>query len=151
MKYILSIQLVVLLVLTFALSGQAQTSDAGPNGGAKITLTVGDQVIPAILYNSAAAKDLMAKLPVTVSLNRGPVDYCGGIDPIKYGEGDAQTGYRSGDLAYWIPGQDFVIFTETKEAASNSADFVIVGQVRTDIEKIKNLGGTIKVTIALSE
>jgi len=86
---------------------------------------------------------------VTVSLNRGPADYCGGIDPLNYGEDDVQTGYRSGDLAYWIPGQDFVIFTETKETSSGVPNLVIIGQISSDIKEIRNLGSTITVTIAL--
>jgi hypothetical protein len=132
---------------------QAQTRDAASQGSAgnrtPITLTIGSKVVPAILYNTAPAKDLVATLPVTVSLNCGPVDYCGGIAPIHYEKNDIQAGYRSGDLAYWIPGQDFVIFTETKEDSSGAPDLVIIGQISTDIQAGRDLGSTIMVTIAL--
>lgn len=144
---------VALMSVSFAISSVAQSSNTSPKnspeGSTKITLTIGNKVIPAILYNNPPAKDLMARLPVTVSLNRGPVDYCGGIAPIKYGKDDLQTGYHNGDLAYWIPGQDFVIFTEKEETSSKVSDLVIIGQISIDIREVRDLGSTIKVTIAL--
>lgn len=149
MKYIWSFPVVMLMLLAFALCGQAQPPDVVSKDSTKITLTIGNKIIPAILYSTSPARDLMARLPVTVSLNRGPVDYCGGIEPINYGKDDVQVEYSSGDLAYWIPGQDFVIFTETKKSSSKSPDLVILGQISPDIKKIKDLGSTIKVTIAL--
>ena len=153
MKQFSSFSAVILLLLSFAICGTVQASNAGSKtsheDGTKITLTIGDIVVPAILHNTAPAKDLMAMLPVTVSLNRGPVDYCGGIAPIHYEKTDVQAGYRSGDLAYWIPGRDFVIFTATKETASGAPDLVIIGQISTDIQTVRDLESTIKVTIAL--
>jgi len=153
MKPLLSFSAVMLMLLSFAICSTVHASSAGSKtsdeNGTIITLTIGNTVIPAILHNTAPARDLVAMLPVTVSLNRGPVDYCGGIAPIQYEENDVQAGYRSGDLAYWIPGRDFVIFTETKEASSGNPDLVIIGQISTDIQAVRALGSTIKVTIDL--
>ena len=144
---------IALASLTFVVCSPVQASDVGSKRSAedstKVTLTIGNKVIPAILYNNPPTKDLMARLPVTVSLNRGPVDFCGSISPINYGKDDVQAGYRSGDLAYWIPGQDFVIFTETEEISSGVPDLVIIGQISSDIKDVRNLGSTIEVTIAL--
>jgi hypothetical protein len=141
------------LAFTICLPDQAlgAASEGLSENDTRVTLTVGNKVVPAVLYNNTTAKALEARLPVTVSLNRGPVDYCGGIDPLDYGEDDVQTGYRSGDLAYWIPGQDFVIFSEKDDTSSGAGapDLVVIGQIRSDIEEIKDLGSTIKVTIAL--
>ena len=150
MKYLLLITATILLSLTSLLivSPAVQASD---DDVTKITLTIGDTVIPAVLNDTDPARDLIEKLPVTVSLNRGPVDYCGGIDPIKYEEDDVQEGYRSGDLAYWIPGQDFVIFLETEEASPGTPGLVMLGQISTDIEDVLELDRSIKVTIALDE
>lgn len=153
MKYVLIFIMAVMMSISFVVSCTAQSSDTETGHAAeesvKITLTIGDKVIPAILYNTPPAKDLMKKMPVTVSLNRGPVDYCGGIAPIAHNKNDLEAGYRSGDLAYWIPGQDFVIFTENKKDASGSPDLVILGQIRSDISEIRNLDRRIDVTIAL--
>lgn len=151
MKYMLPFTAVGLLMFAFAINGLAQTPKADPKGGTKISLTIGNKVIPAVLYDTAPAKDLMAKLPVTVSLNRGPVDYCGGISPIKYGQADVRKGYRNGDLAFWIPGRDFVIFTDKEESSANVSDIVILGRIQADIKEVRELGDVIKVTIALDK
>lgn len=146
-----TIPAMMFLALTICLPDQAAgaVSESLPENGTKVTLTVENMVVPAVLYNNTTAKALETRLPVTVSLNRGPVDYCGGIDPLDYGEDDVQMSYRSGDLAYWIPGQDFVIFTEKDDTSSGAPDLVVIGEIRSDIEEIKDLGSTIKVTIAL--
>ena len=153
MKYLLSFAMPILMLLAFAVCGQAQGPDAisvqSTEESTKIMLTIGNKVVPAILYKTRPARDLIARLPVTVSLNRGPVDYCGGIDPLNYGKDDVQAAYRSGDLAYWIPGHDFVIFTENKKNSSGAPDLVILGQIKADIKEVRDLGSTIKVTISL--
>lgn len=153
MKYLFSFVVITLILFPFGISRPARASEAASKRSAAestpIALTIGNKVVPAILYNTAPARDLLARLPVTVSLNRGPVDYCGGIAPIDYGNEDVRAGYRSGDLAYWIPGQDFVIFTETEKASSGAPDLVIIGQIKADITEVRDLGSTIEVTIAL--
>ena len=153
MKQLFAFVVTVFTALIFAFSCLAQTSNTTAKHPTKdsvrITLTIGNNIIPAILYNNSPAKDFIAKLPVTVTLNRGPIDYCGGIDPINYGENDVQTGHHNGDLAYWIPGQDFVIFIEKEETSSKVSDLVIIGKITSDIREVRGLDNTIKVTIAL--
>ena len=150
MKTLLSIILTLVLSCCFV---QTPISAAPPSSkkNVMITLTIGDKQIPAILYDNAPAGDLMAKLPVTVTLNRGPIDYCGGIAPIKYGESDVQSGYHNGELAYWPPGQDFVIFTDKEETSSGVSDLVIIGRITADIKEIRSLGSSITVTISLNK
>nr|WP_320192588.1 cyclophilin-like fold protein [uncultured Desulfobacter sp.] len=145
MKRLFLFSAAALMSICFVINCTAQSF----KDNVKITLTIGNKIVPAILYNTPPAKNLMGKLPVTVSLNRGPVDYCGGIEPVVYSEKDLQAGYHRGDLAYWIPGQDFVIFTENKKDASGSPDLVILGKVSSDIKELRDLGSTINVTITL--
>ena len=153
MKSLLSFAMPALMSFTFAICCTAQVLGAAQKGSSedstKIALTIGNKIIPAILYNNSPAKDFMARLPVTVFLNRGPIDYCGGIDPLNYGEDNVQTGYHNGDLAYWIPGQDFVIFIEKEETSSKVSDLVIIGKITSDIREVRSLGSTIKVNITL--
>ena len=151
MKQLLLFITVALMAISSAGSAAASDAPAASQAGknVKITLTIAGKMISAVLYDTAPTRDLAAKLPVTVSLNRGPVDYCGGISPVAYNKEDVSSGYHSGDLAYWIPGQDFVIFTKDEDPPSQTPDLVILGQVRADMEKIRALGSTIRVTIAL--
>lgn len=115
-----------------------------------VTLTVGDVVLRGYLNDNKTAKDLIARLPITVHLNRGVHDYCGGISPaLAYDESDVQYGWKNGDLAFWTAGNDFVIFHSEEENSSSIGDIVNIGHLTTDLETVRNLEQNITVTIAL--
>jgi len=120
-----------------------------------ITLTIGNSVIPAILYNRATAKDLISKLPCKVRLSRGPVDYCGNIGiRLNYSRAEAQDGFYNGELAYWIPGEDFVIFIDKEEdSLSVSQNCVMLGKLvkDSDLEIIRKMKSSIEVLIQLAK
>lgn len=130
------------------------TDDNDDNGSAErtaITLTVGETVLEGYLNDNRSARDLISRLPVTVSLNRGAHDYCGDITPaLAYDESDVQNGWKNGDLAFWTAGNDFVIFHSDEENSSTTGDIVNIGAVTSDLETVRSLGQHIDVTVALS-
>lgn len=130
------------------------TDDNDDNGSAErtaITLTVGETVLEGYLNGNRSARDLISRLPVTVSLNRGAHDYCGDITPaLAYDESDVQNGWKNGDLAFWTAGNDFVIFHSDEENSSTTGDIVNIGAVTSDLETVRSLGQHIDVTVALS-
>lgn len=150
MKPLLS-TLLFIMAACFVAQSPVTAANPATEDRVMITLTIGDRTIPAILYDNGPARDLTSKLPMTVTLNRGPIDYCGGIDPINYKESDVQSGYHNGDLAYWPPGHDFVIFTDKEETSSGVGNLVIIGKVEADIKEIRGLGDAITVTISLNK
>ena len=116
-----------------------------------VTLTVGENVLDGYLNNNRTARDLISRLPVTLNLNRGSHDYCGGISPaLAYDEDDVQNGWRNGDLAFWTAGNDFVIFHSDEENSSSTGNIVNIGAVTSDINTVRSLGDNINVTIALA-
>lgn len=116
-----------------------------------ITLTVGETVLEGYLNDNRSARDLISRLPVTVSLNRGTHDYCGDITPaLAYDESDVQNGWKNGDLAFWTAGNDFVIFHSDEENSSTTGDIVNIGAVTSDLETVRSLGQHIDVTVALA-
>lgn len=117
-----------------------------------MTLTVGDTVLQAYLNDTSCARELIARLPVTVSLYNSGHDYCGGISPaLTYDEADVQYGWRDGDLAFWTAGNDFVIFHDDEESSQGTGNLVILGNVTSDIEAVRALPDSIDVTIALAQ
>ena len=115
-----------------------------------ITLKNGDKVLDEYLNDTAAAKDLLSRLPVTVRLTNSGHDYCGDINPpLSYKEEEVQNGWKDGDLAFWTAGNDFVIFHDDEEISSSTGNIVIIGHVTNDIREIRNLSETIEVTINL--
>ncbi|MEG6501547.1 MULTISPECIES: cyclophilin-like fold protein [unclassified Desulfovibrio] len=138
------------IILLMCLTAFAQQGDSQEKS-TKIALTIEGSTYSAVLYDNAAAKDLIAKLPLTVSLNRGNRDYCGDISPLQYSREQVQKGYRNGELAYWIPGQDFVIFIEKEETGASVDGVVVLGAMTSDIQPLFSLGRSIQVRIAPAE
>lgn len=116
-----------------------------------VTLTVGETALEGYLNSNRTARDLISRLPVTLILNRGSHDYCGGISPaLAYDESDVQNGWKNGDLAFWTAGNDFVIFHSDEENSSSTGNIVNIGAVTSDINTVRSLGDNINVTIALA-
>lgn len=122
-------------------------NDSAGKNDIHITLTIEGQKYAAVLYDNPAATELASRLPQTLTLGRGGRDYCGDISPLQYEQGQIQTGYRNGQLAYWIPGQDFVIFMEREESSSSVDGVVILGEIHSDFSPLFALGRSIQVTI----
>ena len=118
---------------------------------AKIVLDIDGNYLSAILYDNVAANDLLARLPLTLRLNRGGRDYCGDVNALKYEESQVQKGYRNGELAYWIPGQDFVIFMEKEETGASVDGVVVLGRMTSDFSSLLSLDRSIQVKISLAE
>lgn len=116
-----------------------------------ITLTIGDKVLNGYLNNTAPAQSLIEQLPLTVALNDSDNDFCGGNLDIKYSESDVQKGYKNGDLAFWTPANNFVIFVDDEENSAETGNLVILGRITESQEVLDSLEGTINVTIALAQ
>ena len=121
------------------------------DGQTAITLTIGDKVLNAYLNDSAPAKSLIAQLPLTVTLNDSDNDFCGGNLGIDYSDSDVTSGYHNGDLAFWTPASNFVIFVDDEESSANTGNLVILGKITESQEVLDSLEGRIDVTIALAQ
>ena len=117
----------------------------------EITLTAGDTVLEGYLNDSKAAGELINQLPLTVTLNDSDNDFCGGNLPLHYEDRDVQSGYKNGDLAFWTPANNFVIFVDDEENSADIDDIVNLGHITSPQEKLDALEGTIDVTIALAD
>lgn len=153
MQIIQTIFVSMVMVLSFSTVGFAQegSPSGSRDGNTRIALTIEGKEYPAILYANVATRDLISRLPLTVSLNRGGRDYCGDISALKYDQTQVQNGYRNGQLAYWITGQDFVIFIEREESGASVDGVVVLGELSTDFQTLFTLGRSIQVHIALAE
>lgn len=170
MKKVLMIALALVLTFSMVACGQTEapesttesnvsettsTPEAEPETESgeqtPITLTIGDTVLDAYLNDSAPAQSLMAQLPLTVSLNDSDNDFCGDNIDIEYSDSDVTSGYQNGDLVFWIPANNFVIFVSGEENSASTGDLVKLGRITSLQEMIDALEGQIDVTIALKE
>ena len=130
-----------------AKSSAANKSQTAKKGNTPITLTIGNTVLDGYLNDSKAAKSLLAKLPLSVTLDDSDNDFCGGNLNLKYDKKDVQYGYKNGDLAFWTPANNFVIFVNGEENSADTGDLVILGRITSPQKMLDSLKGTIKVTI----
>lgn len=117
--------------------------------GTAVTITVGDKTIPAVLNDTTTAKDLISRLPYTISLNRYSHDFCGNpTERLAYDEKDVQFGWRNGEISYEKETPYFVIFFGDEDNSSIHGNQVIIGKVDVDMETLKGLGNSrIDITI----
>ena len=130
---------------------ETEETEADLEDTTPITLTIGDTVLSGYLNHSTPAQSLIAQLPLTVTLNDSGNDFCGDSLDIEYSDSDVQSGYKNGDLAFWPPASNFVIFVDDEENSANTGDLVMLGRITEPQEALDALEGRIDVTIALAE
>ena len=143
-------KLVLALVALFSVASSVFAASA-PKGATPVTLTIGNQVFKAWLNDSAPAKSLIARLPLEVTLNDSDNDFCGGNVPLKWSASDVKHGYKNGELAFWTPANNFVIFVHGEERSAGVGDLVSLGMIVEPLEKLRALSGRITVKIALAK
>lgn len=130
---------------------ETEEAEADLEDTTSITLTIGDTILSGYLNNSVPAQSLVAQLPLTVTLNDSGNDFCGDSLDIEYSDSDVQSGYKNGDLAFWPPASNFVIFVDDEENSANTGDLVMLGRITEPQEALDALEGRIDVTLALAE
>lgn len=111
-----------------------------------ITIKAGEKEIPATLQDNAAARDFVARLPLTLTLE----DY-GDTEKISPLPGRLSTAgapamgkpFR-GAIAYYAPWGNLCIF---RKALEPSGGLVILGSVDGEGMKVLDVSGKIRVTI----
>lgn len=147
LKYVMATLAAVAIIVLFTIQARAE-GEKEKSIMTNITVTVGNASFPGVLYDNAAARELFSRLPVNFSLSRGSRDYCGNMGtPLPHEEKDVQNGYRNGDLVWWLPGNDCVIFTEREESSSEVEGCVILGRLLSGVEEIRDMGRSITVTV----
>jgi hypothetical protein len=135
-------------------------SPAPPTGGAtsepagdqehhmEIRITIGDQTFGATLRDSAAARDLLAQLPVTVEMtDHGGVEKTGPLPGQLSLEGQPEGADPDvGDLGYYAPGHDLVLYYGDQ---SYFPGIVVLGRMNGDApQRIADMDGSLTATVA---
>lgn len=113
-----------------------------------LELTIGDQRFRATLSESAAARDLIAQLPVTIEMtDHGGVEETGHLPSPLSLEGQPEGADPAvGDLGYYAPGNDLVLSYGDQ---SLFPGIVVLGRLDGDAaERIAELDGSVRATVA---
>ena len=139
-------------------SATAQDTSRSPAGDqasnqedpVKIQITIGDQWFEATLTDSAAARDLVAQLPVTVNMiDHGGVEKTGPLpSPLSLDGQPDGADPDVGDVGYYAPGNDLVLYYGDQ---SYYAGIVILGRLDGNAaERISDMEGPVTATVQAS-
>jgi hypothetical protein len=112
----------------------------------KIQITIGDQRLEATLTDSAAARDLVAQLPVTIAMiDHGGVEKTGPLPaPLSLKGQPEGADPDVGDLGYYAPGNDLVLYYGDQ---SYFPGIVILGRLAGDAAEIAGMDGPVTATV----
>ena len=112
-----------------------------------IRITIGDQRFQATLADSAASRDLVAQLPLTVEMvDHGSVEKTGALPaPLSLDGQPDGADPDVGDVGYYAPGNDFALYYGDQ---SYYDGIVILGHLDDDAAaKIADMDGSVTATI----
>ncbi len=113
----------------------------------QLEITIGDQTFTADLRDSAANRDLVAQLPVTLQMrDHGGVEKTGRLpSPLSLDGQPSGADPDVGDVGYYAPGNDLVLYYGDQ---SYYDGIVVLGRLRGDAaSRIADLGGTVQVKV----
>ena len=122
-------------------------SDHMENNQMRIQITIGDQRFRATLTDSAAARDLLAQLPVTVNMvDHAGVEKTGPLPAPLSLEGQPEGADPDiGDVGYYAPGNDLVLYYRDQAYFPGIA---VLGRLDGDAtEHIADLSGPVTATV----
>jgi hypothetical protein len=134
-------------VAGIVLSASVLGTPAFAQEGQRIRIRMGDQTVAATLNNSEAARDLAAMLPLSIHMRDHLRREKTGRIPGPLSERTAGSPtYESGDLGYWRPGGNFVIFYRHDGLTIPAPGIVLLGKVASGVG-IFDVPGMVDVTV----
>jgi hypothetical protein len=127
------------------------TSDSPQDDRMKINITIGEQRFQATLSDSAAARDLVSQLPVTIDMtDHGGVEKTGALpSPLSMDGQPEGADPDVGDLGYYAPGNDLVLYYGDQAYYSG---IVVLGRLDgTAAQRISAMNGSVTATIEASD
>jgi hypothetical protein len=130
-------------------AASAFATPASTESAQRIRIRMGDQAVTATLNSSEAARDLVAMLPLSIRMRDHLRREKTGPLPRPLSERTEGTPiYQSGDLGYWRPGGNFVIFYRHGGLTIPSPGIVLLGRLNSGAE-IFDVPGPVEVTVEL--
>lgn len=124
------------------------TATSAPEGQ-RIRIRMGDQTVSATLNDSEAARDLAAMLPLSIQMRDHLRREKTGRIPRPLSERtQGSPTYEKGDLGYWRPGGNFVIFYRHDGLTIPSPGIVLLGKIDSGAE-VFDVPGSVDVSVEL--
>ncbi|MBO0985315.1 cyclophilin-like fold protein [Rathayibacter sp. SD072] len=120
-----------------------------PVGSTAITLTVGDEVVTAVLNDSRVSQDLLAMLPAQLPWFRNlGIEYITELDAPLTETGPFYTDVQPGDIVYYNPADSLTILYEE---TSSVPTLTLMGEVTSDLSVLRSLPDDVVFTVEVAE
>ena len=128
--------------------GRAATpaQDATAEGPARLGIVAGGVELTATLRDTAAARDLVALLPLSVAMrDHGGVEKTGRLPgPLSMADDPSGADPDPRDLGYYAPGDSLVLYYGDQ---SYFEGIVVLGRLEGDVDALAGLTGTVTVEV----
>src|SRR2546430_2520422 len=113
----------------------------------KIRVRIGDNALTATLIDSKTARDFVALLPLTLTMNDlFKREKFAHLPRAISTEGKPTHKYEVGDIGYWPPGPDVAVFYRHDGQEIPEPGIIPLGKIDSGVEAFK-VPGSLKVTI----
>lgn len=113
----------------------------------KIRLTAGDNVLTATLIDSETTRDFVSLLPITLEMNDLFSREKYGLLPRAISEGgERQSTYDVGDIMYYPPGPDLVIYYN-QDGQSIPGGIIPIAKIDSGTEVFENYNGPVTIEL----
>lgn len=114
----------------------------------RIVMHFEDMEISALLNDTAAARSLVAGLPVTVRMSASAVGICGAAPfELPVDSAHVHRGWANGDINYNPGGGWLAVFYEDEENSRRYGDQLTIGRVEGSLASLRALVGSYDVVI----
>ena len=116
--------------------------------GARICLRLGDVTVPVRLGDSPAARELAARLPVTLRMAGTGIDLCGQLPfSLPFDAAQVHCGWADGDVNYCPAGGWLAVLFDDEENSARYGGQLTLGHVESSLDALRGLVGGCDVQI----
>jgi flavodoxin len=123
-----------------------------PQNETVIRITIGEQELEGVLYDSSMAHQFIDQLPQTITMtNYGGREVYGGIDQPITVEGEGQLRFDNGDITYCPSNNTAAIFYSQSDRPNLTMTVYPIGRVTSDLSIFPDLPSRVEITFELVE
>lgn len=117
----------------------------------EITVTVNEEKLDAVLYDTPTAREFIKILPQTISMyGYGGREYYGGIDEIQTDE-TGKLNFEDGDITYCPQNNSIAIFYAQTDNPNLTMRVIPIGKVKSDLNIFHNLSRRENISFSLEK
>ena len=118
-----------------------------PQGETAIRITIGEQELEGVLYDSGMARQFIAQLPQTITMtNYGGREVYGGVEQVITVEGEGQLRFDDGDITYCPANVTAAIFYAQSSRPNLTMTVFPIGKVTSDLSIFPDLPSRVEIT-----